>query len=289
MSKIIKRKVGNFEMYLNPHDHGISGVLAKKGEREKAFMSVMRRTIKEGMTCIDLGANIGYTVLNILELCGDGQVYAIEPDPRNYKLLKKNIKLNNHSNCELNNCAISDEDGKIKFWMASTPNTSSVYKTNRSQKEIDVDAFAFDSFLSTRKFPNFIKMDVEGHEVSILRSGLNYFKQNDGEVNILMEVHPTFYSEENNMAEVMQAYFDNGFRAKYVVASPVPIPDLFKEAGYEPTEVIKTDGFKRGIYDNISNDDAINFSCYTHKQSFNKDGRTKVSEKIVRSILIARD
>ena len=42
-------------------------------------MAVMNETVNEGMTCIDLGANIGYATLLMLNNVGEnGFVYAIE-------------------------------------------------------------------------------------------------------------------------------------------------------------------------------------------------------------------
>jgi FkbM family methyltransferase len=292
---LVNKKFKNFTMALDPRDKGISGVLFKRGGRELAFMKVMGESLKRGDVCVDLGANIGYATLNMAHAAGeDGKVYAIEPDPRNVRLLKENIEINEIcKNCEMFQIAISDSNGEISFWQSATPNTSSVHKTDRSQKEIVVPCMTLGSFLEGKEYPNFIKMDVEGHEVQILRGALDYFKRNPGSTKILLEVHPDFYDEKNNFADVLRDYFSIGFNSKYVISTPVACPRLFSEKGYSPVESINTDGFVRGIYNNITNEDLIEFSCYQHEEPCRKGGRkrgrTVISKKIVRSFLIERE
>ena len=142
------------------------------------------------------------------------------------------------------------------------------------------------SFLANKKYPNFIKMDIEGHETQVFEGGLEYFKNNnEGETNILLEVHPQFYGKDNDFAKILNEYFKIGFKPKYVITTPVGQPKLFKEKGYEPFQQVHTDGVVRGIYDNISAEDLIEFAC---KENIEDSGR-KVSKKIVRSFMIARD
>lgn len=285
----VNKKFDNFTMVLNPRDKGISGVLMKNGKREQAFMKVMSDSIKKDDICIDLGANIGYATLHMA--INAKKVYAIEPDPRNIILLEKNLEINkNFNNCEIHKIAISDYDGELSFWQAATPNTSSVHKTSRSQNKITVQCKNLGSFLKEKSYPNFIKMDVEGHEVKVLKGAYDYFSKNQGRTNILIEVHPSFYDDdENNFSEILKKYFEIGFNSKYVISTPVAQPKIFEENGYFPVESIKTDGFTRGIYNNISNEDLVSFSCFEHEEPCIKSGKTIVSKKVVRSFMIGRD
>tara|TARA_R110000824_G_scaffold25978_4_gene89928 strand:- start:11955 stop:12806 length:852 start_codon:yes stop_codon:yes gene_type:complete len=282
MSRVLKKRIGEHTMHLDVEDGGISAVLYAQGQRELAFMGLLQEEIKEGMVCVDLGSNIGYTTLYMLQNAGqDGFVYAIEPDPRNLSLLQKNIEENSYQNCEVIHCAISDNDGEIDFWEAAKPNLSSVTKNKYSTNKISVPSFTLESFLQDRRYPNFIKMDVEGHEVKIFESGLDYFSKNDGYTSVLVEVHPATYNEENDFAAVLREYFKIGFNAKYVVATPVPQPQLFKMAGYSPARSVHTDGFHRGIYTDVSNEHLVKFACQEHWE--------QGSKKIVRSFMITRE
>jgi FkbM family methyltransferase len=281
--KWLMKNIDGFNMHLNPYDGGISGALYSQGYREKAFMGILQNVVSEGMTCLDLGGNIGYTTLYMCRGVGTtGKVYAVEPDPNNIELLRANIKENNYDKrCEITQCAISDSDSTLEFWQADKPNLSSVHKTKHSTSKISVDAYSLSTFFKDRDFPNFIKMDVEGHEVSIFRGGLDYFSNNEGPISILLEVHPHFYGKDNDFEAILKEYFKLGFIPRFTVATPVPQPRLFKEAGYEPVTSIMTDGFHRGIYGEISGDDLLRFAC--------RENLEGTSKKIVRSFMLSRD
>ena len=279
------KEVEGYEMYLDITDRGISSVLYYNGRREQVFMSILRDEVTEGMTVIDLGANIGYTTLSMCKNVGiSGRVYAIEPDPHNIDILTKNIEHNGYNdNCKIVQAAIDNKDGNLEFWIAHAPNLNSVQKTKNSIRKIDVPALSLPSFIEKEmsgEYPNFIKMDIEGHEVKVFEGALDYFTKNNGKTKILMEVHPQFYNEENNFEQILAEYMKIGFKSKYVVSTPVPQPALFKEKGYEPKRRIPTDGFIRGYYDNISNEDLIEFACKQHNEG--------TSKKIVRSFMIER-
>ena len=279
------KEVEGYEMYLDITDRGISSVLYYNGRREQVFMSILRDEVTEGMTVIDLGANIGYTTLSMCNNVGlEGKVYAIEPDPHNVEILTKNIEHNRFQNIsKVVQAAIDKQDGNLEFWLAHAPNLNSVQKTKNSIRKIDVPAMSLPSFIEKEMdgaYPNFIKMDIEGHEVSVFEGALDYFTDNSGSTKILMEVHPQFYNEENNFENILTEYMKIGFNCKYVVSTPVSQPRLFAERGYKPKHEISTDGFVRGFYDTVSNEDLVEFACRQHEEGSSK--------KIVRSFMIER-
>ena len=172
-SNLVTKRIHNFDMILDLKSEGISRVLYHSGIREIIFMNLLHKEINEGDVCIDLGSNIGYTTLFMCEkVGGSGQVYAIEPDPYNVDLLTKNIEKNNFKNvCEIFPIAVTDYKGKINFWQSDKSNLSSVQKTKHSNNSIEVACESLSSFLEDRKYPNFIKMDMEGHEVKGFEGG----------------------------------------------------------------------------------------------------------------------
>ena len=280
---LVTRKIHNFEFLLDLESDGISKPLYYQGFRERVFMSLLYQEVNEGDVCIDLGSNIGFTTLFMSERVGEsGKVYAIEPDPWNVNMLKENIKRNNFdNNTKVYEIAVTDEKKEIEFWQSDKSNLSSVQKTKYSTKSLKVQGHSLETFLEDKDYPNFIKMDIEGHEVKVFEGGLNYFKNNnEGTTKILLEVHPQFYDEENNFEAILEEYFKIGFKPKYVVSTPNPKPQKFVEAGYVPLAEVPTDGFVRGLYGPISNDHLLEFAC--------RENIEGTSKKIVRSFMLER-
>ena len=61
------------------------------GYYEKGETELFKSIVKEGMTVVDIGANIGYYTLIAAKLVGEkGKVFSFEPGPDNYGLLLKN-------------------------------------------------------------------------------------------------------------------------------------------------------------------------------------------------------
>jgi hypothetical protein len=155
-----------------------------------------------------------------------------------------------------------------------------MHKGRKTTNAIKVKTKTLTSFFKGKKMPNFIKMDVEGHEVEILKGAYELFSKKKSKTKILMEVHIP-YKPRDALAKQLRRYFKIGFKTKYVVSTPIAVPKLFREKGYKPVKVVETDNRYRGIYNNIKNEDAINFACYPHKEGY--------ADKIVRSIMIERE
>lgn len=287
---IVKKNVDGFKWILDINDGGIGNRLYNSStpgkeysySRECVFMEMMNQTVNKGMVCIDLGANIGYATMFMLRNVGEsGYVYAIEPDIHNLEFLERNIDLNKYSKVEISKCVITKHDGESSFWLARHPNLNSVNKTKHSIKEQKIPCFSLNTFCSTRRYPNFIKMDIEGHEVSVFEGGYEYFKNNRGETHFLLEVHAKEYSEQNNFAKVLKKYEEIGFSIKKIIATPVSNPAPFKNLGYKPDFEMLSDGWIRSVYSNVENDHAIEMSTKLHEDVY--------GGKAVRAILLSRE
>ena len=74
----IRKKIYDFEMWLDVQDKGISRTLLLFGKRELEHRYILQLVLKPGMTVLDIGANIGYYVLIESGLIGDGKIIAID-------------------------------------------------------------------------------------------------------------------------------------------------------------------------------------------------------------------
>ena len=200
------------------------------------------------------------------------------------KFLKRNINLNGYnkpSRVEVSRCVITDHDGDSSFWIARQPNLNSVNKTKHSIREEKIPCFTLNTFCSARKYPNFIKMDIEGHEVSVFEEGYQYFKNNEGETHFLLEVHAKEYNKQNDFARILKKYEGIGFKIKKIIATPVSNPAPFRRLGYKPDLEKISDGWVRSIYSDVENQHAIEISTNLHHDVY--------GGKAVRAILLSRE
>lgn len=268
-------------MYLSDTLTGLSAHLYGDGYHEPAFMYLLRKEAK-GKLAIDIGANIGYSTLS---LCRNmDRVIAIEPDDRSRKILKKNIKLNKFKEkVKIYNFAVSDKKGEKTFYLSKHPNLSAFNKNKKYwTKKVKVKTITIDDLGIV---PNFIKMDLEGHELEVINGAINSLKKTDF-CRILLEVHPQFYNKKRNFANILKKLIKIGYKIKYLISAAVPCPDEFKKRGYVPFKEIKAAEFKRGIFKNIIVEDAIKFSTNTYNQIIPESGKT--SKKIVRAIMLEK-
>ena len=69
------------------------------------------------------------------------------------------------------------------------------------------------------------------------------------------------------MANEMEKLFQMGFIARIVISAGEARPLKYRDLGYEPKITIFTDGFYRGWYENIRNEDVIELRCIPPKIS----------------------
>ena len=121
---------------------------------------------KLGDIVFDIGAYVGDTALWFSKAVGpQGKVYAFEPEPHNFAKLKANLERNNVTNVVPLQLALSENEGETKF--SGSGGASAIAETASGTI---VKVTTLDRFVETNKLPrvDFIKMDVEGHELRIL-------------------------------------------------------------------------------------------------------------------------
>jgi FkbM family methyltransferase len=188
---------------------------------------LFKNVVKAGMTVVDIGAHIGYYTLLASKLVGvSGKVYAFDPNPTNFNLLLRNIKLNHISNVEAVNKAVSNTNGSRKLFIDrkySGSHTLAVnnLETDDKAESIIVETVALDSYFDDTKI-DFIKIDAQGAEGLILEGGYKTFKNT---ANILMEFWP--YGIRNlghKPEELLEKLCELGFKP-YAINSRGAIDD----------------------------------------------------------------
>ena len=163
---------------------------------------VGRFTPKEGDTVIDIGAHIGhYTIPSSKQVGNSGKVVAIEADPDNFQLLKRNIALNNLTNVLPLNYAVFSTRTRMKLYEQSASakyNSLMLARAAKTKNYVEVNADTLDSILKLNGVNrvNWIKIDVEGAEFEVLKGSTKTLSSEN--VSLLIEIHniddPSHYS-----------------------------------------------------------------------------------------------
>jgi len=172
---------------------GLALSISHYGTYEELESKIMEEKIEMGNIVVDVGANIGLHTLNMARIVGNtGQVFAFEPDPSNFEILKKNVKINNYKNIILEQKAVGDKHGRTTLYQSDHPGKHRIFpQTEQAKSEIQVELTNLDNYFDSDMIDkiNFIKIDVEGLEFSVLKGMKNILK-NSKKIKILFEFMP---------------------------------------------------------------------------------------------------
>ena len=266
--RFLERRILGSRMCLDLRNPGISEDLNKYGFREGEQLHLVRKTLKPGTCVLDIGGNIGYyTCLLARIVGGEGRVYAVEPDPENCALLRKNVELNGYdAYTEVEELGLSEACGEREFHLAGVSNRHSFHDlsvdpgdehSGAGRGSIKVRVVDLATFLEGRRRPDYLRMDVEGHEVEILRGLAAEAVGSDWRPAVMFEAHPWHYNEGGrDIRRPLEALFGLGYEARWLVSTSEPAK-AFREAGLEPAETIRPVETEHGFYENVPTEQAL--------------------------------
>jgi FkbM family methyltransferase len=135
-----------------------------EAEKVKAFT----RALQNKRVVYDIGANVGYYSMIASALLGTaGHVIAFEPDVRNICFFHRHLSLNDISNVEVVDAAVSDKSGTAVFCQEFGRSMGRL----SDEGGVTVRTLALDDFIgeSHAPVPDVLKIDVEGAEMRVLR------------------------------------------------------------------------------------------------------------------------
>lgn len=202
------------------------------GVYDLSVTEVLVRLASPGETCIDAGANIGQMCsIMALRVGSAGRVIAFEPYSRMYERLSKNVHMwhmtSNIAAIDLRKQALSSEVGKgtlsIPNNIARNGGLASLVATSndRNEKE-DVSLTTLDATIENSKVA-VLKLDVEGHELAVLRGCVRALEQHRIR-DIVFEEYRPFPSDAHRM---LSGYGYHIFRISRTLFGPT-----LKEANY---------------------------------------------------------
>jgi FkbM family methyltransferase len=174
----------------------------------------IRKRLKPGDVVVDVGANIGYISLLAAERVGpQGRVVAIEASEQTYNALRANLNRNHASNVRAVHGAVSDRFGELTLHSGPEGNCgmASLVRDSGGPSETVMSA-PLSHWLTERDIAEvrFIKIDVEGAELSVLRSISAILPNLRRDLEIICEVSPDMV-EEGELSETLEPFILAGF------------------------------------------------------------------------------
>lgn len=189
-----------------------------RGSFEPFSVQLFKQAMEPGMVVLDIGAYIGYYSLLAARGVGSpGKVYAFECDPKNYRFLLHNLKLNElGADVELVRKAVAHQAGaKPLFVYRGDASQNSLWYRRGGGTAIEVECTTVDEVLGERP-AHVIKMDIEGGEIHALK-GMEKTLRNSDEVTMFVECHPHALSSAGGSAEILLARLEElGFRIQVI-------------------------------------------------------------------------
>lgn len=219
---------------LDLKEENILKQLAMDGIREKSATEIMKNFIQPGDVLLEAGANIGYYVLLEASLLKNkGKIYAIEPEPKNIELLKKNVSLNKLDTLvEVHHMAFSDKSGVLPLYLSKEANLHSFIKPKqKNYQTVMVKMSTIDEFMKKRSDINFIRMDIEGYECKVI-DGMKKFLKKKGPLKLFIELHPQLVAK-NEMIRLLTILKNSGFKLHTLISHDNTLRDALSQVKIE--------------------------------------------------------
>ncbi len=197
--QIVTRRFFGRTLHLNVSRGNPQRLLYLMGERFITEREILRGLIRPGLAAIDVGANIGYYALMLCHYLGtSGEIICVEPEPQNLVELRRNIQANHLTNVRILAAAAAAEDGSAGLLVGINGRMISADRGDLNVKTITLDSLAGQPI-------GFVKIDVEGYELDVLRGALTLIEQK--RPNLFIEVHPQFQSDPAGVLRILELVF----------------------------------------------------------------------------------
>lgn len=197
------------DKYLRAYNNEANWSFKYNGEE-----NAVRGILGSHQGCVfDVGANIGQWTLMTKRVDASRFIHAFEISPQTFRTLTTNI--NGIPGCSLNNVGLSDHAGDLDLhYYPSSPDRSSLIdQPDGFFKEIQpVRVITGDSYIQEHGIDliAFLKMDVEGHEMSVL-SGLRTTLDSEKVVAIQFEHGPAHTLTKHSLGDFIAFFAERGY------------------------------------------------------------------------------
>ena len=204
LSKDIILNIYSFKVYGSRDKNKTSYFLLKKCEfgDYHELNTIKKISNKNKILFLDCGCNYGFYSLYVASLSKENKIISVEASKKTLEEFRKNLNLNNFSNINFYNNAISDTDEKIITFNESVKDwESSITHQNYNSKETSiVNSIKIDTIVNDKdleKYKVIIKLDIEGNEMSGIQGSLNLIEKSSP--LIIIEFSKYIFNKKDNI------------------------------------------------------------------------------------------
>lgn len=223
------------------NDVTIGASISSTGVWAPKDVALFKALVSEGMTALDVGANVGHHTVVYGRLVGEtGRVVSFEPQSAIFRILSANTVLNGGFNTDLVQACVGDAEGFLNLYPVD-------YRSQTNFGALGVDpkpdaravrgekcrVARLDDLLAELNRPlervDFVKVDVQSFELYVLRGATATIERH--KPTFFLEISPYWMGKSYDYKEVYQFLWDAG----YVV-------DHLSDASVEPSKVKEWSG-----------------------------------------------
>jgi len=189
---LLTQTIHNLKYFIDPDDLIIAPQMVIYRQWEADVSEVFRHLCRPDTVVVDVGANFGYfSVLaaSVIGNRGSGRVFAFEPNPKLADLLRRNIEINwSIAPVIFQQAAVADTPGELTLYVPKGHGANASLSPPEGVESIavTVPAVRLDEALPPELAVDVMKIDVEGHELSVLRGARSVIGRSPG-IHIIME------------------------------------------------------------------------------------------------------
>ena len=212
-NKIVMAEIDGIKYQLDLNEL-IDSSIYYEGCFEPMTTAVINKYVREGMTVLDIGANIGCHTLRFAKLVGGGgKVIAFEPMSWAYSKLKHNIELNDFNNIVIEKIALSSVNQRAQNIYFRSSWTIDPGSSSNAKKKEDINFITLDEYVRRNKINriDFIKLDVDGYEYKIIQGARDTLKRDKPLIIIELGIY-TLQVVGDNIYDLVNALSDIGYK-----------------------------------------------------------------------------
>lgn len=224
---LLTQTIHGLKYFIDPNDLIIAPQMVVYRQWEADISHLFRSLCRPESVVVDIGANFGYfSVLaaNLIGPQGSGQVIAFEPNPALCKLLRRNRDINwSIAPLTLHEMALGQAEAELPLHIPRErgANASLSAPEGLACDTIAVNVRPLDAVLPPGLAVDLMKIDVEGHEATVLRGAREVIARSP-DLHLILEWSPSQMKAAGISPRDVLALLD-GFVPHRIVLGAAPL------------------------------------------------------------------